>query len=510
VPAVKIDADGFENRVRAIPGPPGNYFGVSGVPDGVLFVSALPAGPPRLELYNIEARDKQTILEGVANYALSADFKTVLFQAGPNYGIAPLRPGQKPTDGILALDKLTVKVDPQAEWRQIYADAFRILRDWFYDPNMHGLDWNRVKARYEPLVAHVSTRSDLDAIFAQVAGELNAGHAYVQPAGDAPAVDRVEGGLLGAEIVADPSGYFKIAEIYPGENWNDGFRSPLTEPGVRVATGNFILAVDGRSTKSVKNFYELMEGKAERVVTLLVSERPDPAGAREERVRPIRTETNVRYLDWVLERRAMVEKLSGGRIGYIHLPNTAVEGNRELFKYFYPQSNKDALLIDDRYNGGGFIPDRMIELVSRPVLNYWVQRGIEPGTTPAFAHSGPKAVLVNGYSSSGGDAFPYYFRKMGLGPLIGTTTWGGLIGISGNPSFVDGGNISAPRFRFLSTEGEWKVEGEGVAPDITVVDRPDLVAKGQDPSLERAVQYLLDQLQKSPRKRVKVPPIPKG
>ncbi len=202
-------------------------------------------------------------------------------------------------------------------------------------------------------------------------------------------------------------------------------------------------------------------------------------------------------------------RLSGGRIGYIHLPNTAFEGNRELFKCFYPQANKDALIIDDRYNGGGFIPDRMIELVSRPLLNYWVRRGEEPSTTPAFVNTGPKVMLINGQSGSGGDAFPYYFRKLGLGPLIGTRTWGGLIGISGNPDLMDGGTLTVPEFRFLDTEGNWAVENEGVAPDIEVVDRPDLVAKGQDPSLEKAVEYLMEELRKNPRQKVTVPPPPK-
>jgi tricorn protease len=506
-PAMKVDFEGFEQRVRAIPGPPGNYGNLAATDSGVLYATGAPGAPPRVELYNVEAKEKQPILEGTANFTISADRKTILFQGGNGYGILPLKPGQKATDGQLALDKLDMKVDPRLEWRQMYVDAWRILRDWFYDPNMHGNDWNAVRARYEPLVDFVATRGDLDFIFGELAGELNAGHAYVSPGESRFVVERVDSGLLGADIAADPSGYFKIEKIYPGENWHADFRSPLTEPGVNVKTGDFILAVDGRSTKSVKNFYELMEAKADQVVTLTVNSRPDPSGAREERVRPITKETNLRYLDWVLSRREMVEKLSGGRIGYIHLPNTAVEGNRELFKYFYPQSNKDALLIDDRYNGGGFIPDRMIELLDRPVLNYWSQRGLEPGSTPAFSHSGPKLVLVNGYSSSGGDAFPYYFRKRGLGKIVGTRTWGGLIGISGNPALVDGGNISAPRFRFLDTEGKWDVEGVGVAPDVEVVDRPEAVAKGHDPSLERGVQMLMQELEAHPPNRIRIPAV---
>lgn len=507
--SVKIDVDGFENRVRAIPGPSGNYFALSAMDDGVMYMVANSGSAPKLEYYNVQEKDKQTIIEGIGNYALSGDRKHVLYQRGNDFGIVPAKPGQKATDGRLALDDMEMKVDPRAEWKQMYVDAWRIIRDWFYDPNMHGLDWRAIRARYEVLVPYVATRQDLDYIFSQLAGELNSSHAYVGP-GDQFDVPRVEGGLLGADVVADPSGYFKIAKIFPGENWHEDFRSPLTEPGVKVATGDFILAVNGQSTKSVKNFYELLENMNGRVVTLLVNDKPDTTGAHEERVRPIQTETNVRYLDWVQSRREYVEKASGGRIGYIHLPDTAVSGNRELFKYFYPQAHKDALIIDDRYNGGGFIPDRMIELLDRPILNYWVQRGIEPGTTPAYANNGPKVTLINGYSSSGGDAFPYYFRKRGLGKLIGTRTWGGLIGISGNPGLVDGGSITAPRFRFLGTNGQWAVEGEGVSPDIEVVDRPDLMAKGQDPTLERAVQVLLDELKQNPPKGITVPAIPSG
>jgi len=252
----------------------------------------------------------------------------------------------------------------------------------------------------------------------------------------------------------------------------------------------------------------MLEGKAARVVTLTLNDRPDTAGSREERVRPVRSESNLRYLDWIQSRRALVERLSGGRIGYIHAPNTAVEGNRELFKGFYPQANKDALVIDDRYNGGGFIPDRMIELLERRPLNYWARRGIDLTSSPAFAHIGPKAMLINGYAGSGGDALPYFFRERNLGRIFGTTTWGGLIGLSGNPQLADGSNLSTPSFRFLDLAGKWAVEGTGVDPDIEVVDRPEALARGEDPTLEAAVKWLLEELNRNPPKRPSAPTPP--
>ena len=501
---VKIDPAGFENRVRAIPGASGSYGTLAALNNGVLYIKG--TDEPSLKLYNIDDRKEEAVMDGVRGYELSSNLEKLLVSLDRNsYAIVAAKPGQKAADATLKLDNMQMKVDPKVEWAQQYTDALRILRDWFYDPGMHGQDWNAIRAKYGQLVPFVAHRADLDYILGEIAGELNAGHAYV---GSPPDLnqDRVDNGLLGADIVAD-SGVFRIRRIFPGENWHEGFRSPLTEPGVKVREGDYILAVDGVPTRGVDNFYRLLENKANRVVTLLVNSTASTTGAREEKVRPIKKETNVRYLDWVNSRRAYVEKASGGRIGYIHLPNTGAEGNRELVKGFYPQVDKDALIIDDRYNGGGFIPDRMIELLDRPVLNYWVRRGQPPSATPAFAHVGPKVMLINGYSASGGDALPYYFRKRQLGTIIGTRTWGGLIGISGNPSLMDGGSVSAPTFRFLDTEGMWAVEGVGVAPDIEVVDRPDLVAAGQDPSLEAAVKLLMEQLAKNPPKDVKIPPV---
>ena len=501
---VKIDFEGFENRVRAIPGQPSNYRRLAANSDGVLYLS----GPGKLALYNLNAKAEQTIIDGIRNYDLSDDGKQVIFQAGENFGIAPATPGQKPDAGLLKFEGMTVKIEPRAEWRQQYVDGWRIMRDWFYDPNMHGMNWPAIRAKYEQLVPYVANREDLNFLLTEMGSELMAGHIYVERGSDPPRVTRNDGGLLGAEITPDASGYFKITRILPGENWHDSFRSPLTEPGVKAKTGDFILAVDGRPTRNVKNFYELLEGKADRVVTLTINSRPDTAGARDERVRPVKSETNLRYLDWVQSRQAIVDRLSGGRIGYIHVPNTAVEGNRELFKNFYRQTKKEALIIDDRYNGGGFIPDRMIELLERKPLSYWARRGTGATSTPAFAHLGPKAMLINGYAGSGGDALPYYFRERGMGRIFGTTTWGGLIGLSGNPPLADGGSLTPPTFRFMDLEGRWAVEGVGVDPDVEVVDSPEALARGEDPTLEAAVKYLMDELRRNPPRRVTVPAPP--
>lgn len=501
---VKIDPAGFENRVRAIPGSAGAYSTLSAVNNGVLYLKG--DDERSLKFYNIDDRKEETVLDGLRGYELSSNGEKVLASMGRNnYALVNAKPGQKAADAMLRLDNMEMKVDPKAEWAQEFTDAWRILRDWFYDPGMHGLDWNAIRAKYGQLVPFVAHRADLDYILGEVAGEMNAGHVYVGSPSDLTQ-DRVDNGLLGANMVAE-SGYFRIQHIYPGENWHEAFRSPLTEPGVNVREGDYILAVDGTSTKGVDNFYRLLENKADRVVTLLVNAKPERAGAREEKVRPVKKETNLRYLDWVASRRAYVEKMSNGRIGYIHLPDTGTEGNRELVKGFFPQVDKDALIIDDRYNGGGFIPDRMIEMLDRPVLNYWARRGQPPSATPAYAHVGPKVMLINGYSASGGDALPYYFRKRQLGTIIGTRTWGGLIGISGNPRLMDGGSVTAPQFRFMDTDGMWAVEGIGVEPDIEVVDRPDLVAAGKDPSLEAAVKLLMDELAKNPPKPVVAPPV---
>jgi tricorn protease len=490
--ATLVVADGFVARTVALPGlAPGNYADLSAVEGGVLYRHLPDDGDPTLMRYDLAEREAKEVATGVAAYTMAAKGEKVLYRAGSRWTIAPAAGGDG--DG-LDLSGLRAKIDPRAEWRQMYDETWRIGRDWFYDEKMHGVDWQAMGERYRALLPWVAHRADLDFLLGELVSELESGHAYVQ-SGEQPHVERVEGGMLGAELEADPSGRYRVAKVFAGENWDDEFRSPLTEPGSHVAEGEFLLAIDGLDLTTAVNPYQLLEGKANQPVELTVGPSPDPAAARMVIVRTLASERNLRYLDWVTSRAALVDELSGGRIGYIHLPDTAIDGNRALQKYFYSQVSKPGLIVDDRYNGGGFIPDRMIEMLSRTTRSYWARRGLESFTTPGFAHDGPKAMLINGMAGSGGDALPYYFRQAGLGSLIGTRTWGGLIGLSGNPQLIDGGGVLFPTFRFYATDGQWDVENQGVAPDYEIWDLPGAIAEGRDPSIEKAVEILLAELE---------------
>ena len=507
-----VDREGIVGRAVALKVGSGNYRSLQAGADAVYFLSGNQRQQQPLELRRLalDADQDKAVAANIADYRLSAAGDMLLLKQGERFALVKADAGQDFNAGALNLDKLELYVDPRIEWQQEFTDAWRILRDWFYDPDVHGgIDrWNTIRERYGAWVPYLGSRADLDYLLQEVAGEMNAGHVYVQSSPDMPKVERHAGGLLGAEFATDASGYFRIARIFAGENWNRDQRSPLTEAGVNVKQGDYLIAVDGVDARSVRNPYALLQGRGDQVVSLTVNARPSANGARTVRVKTLTSELNLRYADWVAARRAYVEKLSGGRIGYIHVPNTAVEGNRELNRGLLAYHDKEALIIDDRYNGGGFIPDRMIELLARTPLNYWKRRGVDPAPTPLVSHEGPKAMLINGLSSSGGDAFPYYFRKLKLGTLIGTRTWGGLIGISGNPGLADGGSVLAATFRFMGTDGQWAVENEGVAPDIEVVDRPELIAAGKDPSIEKAVEVLLGQLPGSPKPRLQAPPAP--
>ncbi|HPJ63431.1 PDZ domain-containing protein [Lentimicrobium sp.] len=500
---VSIDFEGINNRVEALPVSAGNYRIVGPADGGLLYIA-----DGKLMRYNAADEKTEEIMDRVFVAVPSADGKMFMYRSGGDYGIAKVAPGQKPGTGKLELGRMEMKIDPRKEWNQIYTDGWRIFRDYFYVDNLHGVDWPGLKQRYGELLPYVGSRFDLDYILNEIVSESNAGHAYVDW-GDIKRVKRVNTGLLGAELEADAAaGRYRIAKIYKGENWNEARRSPLTEQGVKVKEGDYLISINGRDITTKDNPYLFLENLAGVTVEIAVSANADGSGAETSTIKPIESEVELRHFNWVEERRAMVDKLSGGRIGYIYVPNTAQDGNRELYRGMYTYHNKEALIIDDRYNGGGFIPDRMADLLDRRTLTYWHRNGMQPSKAPGIAHDGPKVMLINGYSSSGGDAFPYFFKKMGLGKLIGTRTWGGLVGISGNARLVDGGYISVPRFGIFDENENWIIEGIGVYPDIEVVDRPEQLAKGIDPGIEKAVEVLLKELEANPVKKVKSPAPP--
>ncbi|MEZ5105192.1 MAG: PDZ domain-containing protein [Draconibacterium sp.] len=500
---VDIDVDGINSRIVALPLGTGNYRNLTAVDGGILYIN-----DGKLSRYNIKDKKEEEILDKVRQFLLADDGKSLLYRSGNKFGIAKVAPGQKSGTGELNLSNMDMKIDPVKEWNQIFNDGWRIFRDYFYVSNLHGVDWKKVKENYSKLVPYVGSRADLDYIFSEMVSESNTGHSYVNW-GDFKKPERVEGGLLGTKLVPDAkAGRYKIEKIFEGQNWEESLRSPLTEQGVDVNEGDYLISLNGHEITTKDNPYEFLENTDGKHIEIVVNTEPKREGARSSMIKPIKSELDLMYIDWVNERRAMVDKLSGGKIGYIHVPNTSIEGNRELFKGMYAYHNKEALIIDDRYNGGGFIPDVMADLLDRKTLSYWNVNGLTPMKTPGIAHDGPKVMLINGYSSSGGDAFPYYFKKKGLGTLIGTRTWGGLVGISGNAQFVDGGSFSVPRFGVFDENGKWIIEGIGVSPDIEVVDRPEQLAKGIDPGIEKAVEVLLKELKNNPAKKVVAPKPP--
>ncbi len=501
VPVV-IEPEGFSQRVVAFPLPTGGYRSLRGIQGGVLYIRG-----GKLTKYDLKQRKATVIMSGVSSYVLSANEKSFLYGSGKTYGIAELRPKQKSGAGKLNLSKMTVKIIPTDEWQQIYHDAWLIMRDWFYDPKMHHVDWKKMYDKYEELIPYVASRADLDYVIGELVGELNCGHTYVM-SGDMPRVKRVPVGVLGCDLKPDGK-FFRIASIFPSENWEKGTRSPLTEPGVNVREGEFLVGIDGHILHTNENPYKYLENKVGVEVQLLVNSRPSEKGARKVTVTPVASELALRHLKWEEHNRAIVDSLSGGQIGYIYVPNTSFEGFKNFYKGWYAQADvKSGLIIDERYNGGGSIPAPMIFDMSHPILNYWARRNLPLYTTPLFANEGPKVMLINGRSSSGGDAFPAYFRTMKLGLLMGQTTWGGLVGYSWNPRFVDGGHIAVPAFAYVNRQGKWDVESYGVKPDVEVFDDPTQIRLGREPMLERAVQTILTQLKENPPKQIVKPPSP--
>ncbi len=501
---VKIDFNNLDKRITVFPLPTGRYGGITDIGKD----KAIYFDNNSLHLFDFKKKKSDLIMSNIRYGSLSADNKKILYRSGSTWGITDIKPKLKSEAGKLDFSNVMMKIDPVKEWKQIYNEGWRIYRDWFYVRNMHGVDWTKMKKKYEVLLPHVSHRADLDFIFGELVGELNVGHTYVNW-GDFNRVKRLDTGLLGAVLEADKAaGLYKISKIYKGENWNERTRSPLTEAGIKVNEGDYLLKINGYSVSAYDNPYRFLENTAGKKISITVSATPDKKNSRIYWIKPLRSELGLMYNDMIESKRKLVEKLSNGRIGYVHVPDTAFAGNRELFKGIYSFNDKEALIIDERYNGGGWSPVKMIEKLSSKTYAYWQGRDLDLRPAPLFSFNGPLAMLINHYSSSGGDNFPYWFKLKKLGKLIGTRTWGGLVGYGWSPGLIDGPSFAVPSSAIVNTKGEYIVEGVGVYPDegFEVYDIPEEIAKGNDPSMEKAVKHLLKELDK---KKFKKPVSPK-
>ncbi len=487
-PAVDIDFENFEQRMVLLPPLSGNLHNVSAVKGKILYLrspntGAVPASPS-LKYYDIEKREEKNIIDNVNSYELAAGGEKILVNKSGTYAVIKPEEEQKPGKNV-PIDEMMVYVDPVQEWEQIFTDAWRMERDYFYDPHMHGVDWNLVKERYMRMVKDAMTREEIDFIIGEMIGELNASHTY-HYGGDMETEKKESCGYLGINWEADGR-YYKIKEIIRPAPWDAEEHSPLDETGMKIKEGDFILAVNGIPLITDREPYAAFSGLANKVVELTYNTTASFTGAKTAIVKTMDSEYRLRNLAWIEGMRKRVEEATNGEVGYVYVPSTGIEGQTELMRQLNAQTDKKALIVDERFNDGGQIPDRFIEMLNRPPIVYWATRDGAPWQWPPYSNFGPKVMLMNGWSGSGGDAFPDFFRKKELGPLIGTRTWGGLIGISGCPALVDGGGITVPSFRMYNIDGTWFREGHGVDPDIEVPEDLTAMAKGIDPQLERAI-----------------------
>jgi len=506
---VEIDLADFERRAVILPPKPG-YFGDLTSVSGKLIYRRLPragSGEEKSALvyYDLEKREDKTILDDVDDVILAAKGDKMLVRRKADYAVVEPKESQK-FEKKLSLNSLETVIDPVAEWEQLFTEAWRLERDYFYDPNMHGVDWTGMRKRYGDVLKDAVTRWDVNYVIGELIAELSSSHTY-RSGGDMERDLQRGVGYLGVDFSLE-NGAYRIKKILEGAEWDAEERSPLKAPGVEIKEGDYLMAVNGLPLDTELEPYAAFQGLADKPVFLSVNDKPQLKGAREVLVQTLSSEARLRHLAWIEKNRKQVEEVSGGKIGYVYVADTGRNGQSELVRQFRGQFDKEGLVIDERFNSGGQIPDRFVELLSRKVINYWGVRDGHDWSWPQVANSGPKAMLINGWSGSGGDCFPFYFQKAGLGPLIGTRTWGGLIGITGTPPLVDDGSVTVPTFGIYNTKGDWIIEGHGVDPDIAVVDDPSLMAKGGDPQLSRAIEEVLKALKKNPPIDVKKPKYP--
>lgn len=510
-PETKIDFAGILQRIVALPVPDRAYANLQ-TADGKLFFGEFIPNKQgyTLNVFDMKDRKSTVFAEGVSNHIISADGNKILYQTGfgaaASYFVVDTKSKPNVGDGKLSLDAMEVYSDPADEWAQMYQEVWRIQRDMFYDLSMHGTDWKAMGEKYRPWVKHVAHRADLNFVFAELMGELVVGHAYVN-GGDWAQAESVPVGLLGADYEI-ANGFYRIKTIFNGENWNPSLRAPLTQPGVNVNVGDYVLAVNGRPLTAAQNLYSLFEKTADKQTTLTVNSRPSMEGARTLTVVPTSSEAGLRNRAWIENNRRFVDSASKGKLAYVYMPNTGFDGYVSFNRYYFSQLDRDGVVLDERFNGGGFVADYVIDMLNRPILAGWESRYGKQFLSPRASIYGAKVMIVNEYAGSGGDAMPQYFRRRALGKLVGKRTWGGLVGISGYPQLMDGGSVTSPSFGTISPEGAWEVENVGVAPDIDVEMDPKLCAQGRDPQLEKAIETALKELQVNPVKRPSRPAPP--
>jgi tricorn protease len=501
----KIDVLGIGDRILGLPLRPSNYFNLTALDDKVYYNEMLAGGDGvTLKFFDLKKKEETELGKGMM-YTLSADGKKMLVVQGDKYAVIDLPSGKINLTKYVDLSNMKAYVNKDKEWKQIFDEAWRQMRDFFYVENMHGLDWPAMKVKYGQMLPYVNNRNDLNYLIGEMIAELNIGHAYVS-GGDKPAPERIKTGLLGAKISKDASGYFKIDKILKGQNWSMSMRSPLTEIGVNMKEDDFILAVDGKPADKMPDLYAALLGKADKPVELTVNGTPSIAGSRKVIVLPIEDESDLYYYNWVQHNIEYVNSKTDGEVGYIHIPDMGTGGLNEFVKYFYPQLSKKALIIDDRGNGGGNVSPMIIERLRREITRSNMARNVEiPSYTPQQMMLGPMVMLINQYSASDGDLFPYDFKKHEMGKVIGMRTWGGVVGIRGSLPFIDGMDLRKPEFASYSSEtSDWIIEGIGVEPDIMIDNDPAQEYKGIDAQLDKAIEVILEKL----KDYKGVPPIP--
>ncbi|HMD85939.1 MAG TPA: PDZ domain-containing protein [Terriglobia bacterium] len=502
-PKVEIDFDRISQRILAMPIPSKNYFGLAAGKEGEVYLVEGPPtipfdGPPVLAASKFTFKERKTdkLVEGIAAFAVSFNGEKMLYQQGKTWFINPTEKAPEAGKGNLKTADMEVDVNPRAEWKQIYHEVWRIERDFFCDPHYHGLDLQQAEKTFAPFLDNITSRSDLTYLFHEMLSYMSVGHMFVG-GGTQPDIPKIKVGLLGADYKIE-NGRYRFARVYDGENWNPKLQAPLTQPGVDVKEGEYLLAVNGREVRGTDDVYSYFLETAGQQTVLKVGPNADGSSSREVTVVPVDNESGLRNLAWVESNRRKVDQMTGGKVAYIYLPDTFVEGYTNFNRYFFAQVGKDAAIVDERFNHGGFLADFIVDYLRRPILNKIMTREGKDSSSPAGAIYGPKVMIVNQFAGSGGDALPWYFRKLAIGPIVGERTWGGLIGIGGYPPLLDNGYVMAPREAIYGLKGDWEVENHGIAPDIEVMMDPKLVREGHDPQLEKAVETVMQMLKDHP------------